>query len=370
MDIGPQTLSITVTFLLILFAMGIALLVDFLKGNVEQLREVAVDLKARKESAEYHLHLLESQAAGLLQQPALAAAPAGVPAALPEPRTSETTQVFASEVATEVKRQRKTAASANSARGMSPAVAAVAESVAARMSANNGTVAGPANPKPAATDPVERTVTASSPVEEPTTHSATFERQDNPSAPKPASKKDWSQILNTQKHGNVPQPQEASNVIEFNTIRPFDVLPAGYQEYSVLQKVAECGKPFNGLIISIGLNQLERSEVGVVSGFLRSLLQSSDFACMPSQDEFLIVSYSVEGDEAQRRLAAVAERLWDFQLRVMGTINVQFAWGGRESKGERLNDAVAAAVDQMHETRLSRRNASSVVALPHIAHAV
>jgi hypothetical protein len=199
---------------------------------------------------------------------------------------------------------------------------------------------------------------------------AVHEKQHASAASRYNAKKDWTQILNTQKHGNVPQPQEASNVIEFNNIRPYDMLPVGYHEYPVLQKVAEFGRPFNGLVISIGLNQLERTEVGVVSGFLRTLLQSSDFACMPSSDEFLIVSYNVDGEEAQRRLATVAERLWDFQLRVMGAINVQFAWGGKESTGDSLNDVVAAAVDQMRETRAARRNGGTVVALPNIAHAV
>jgi hypothetical protein len=108
------------------------------------------------------------------------------------------------------------------------------------------------------------------------------------------------------------------------------------------------------LAISIGMNPMDRMQVGLVTGYLRSLLEVRDFGCMTGSHEFLMVCNQVEGEVAQRRLSAVAEKLWDFQLRSMGSMPVQFSWGAKESHDESLNDVVAAAMDQMQETRRSR----------------
>jgi hypothetical protein len=165
------------------------------------------------------------------------------------------------------------------------------------------------------------------------------------------------------------------NVIEFRSNEPAQ-LPAGLFDYNLLQKQASEGKTFNGLVVSIGMNAMDRQNVGIVHGFLGSLMDATDFACWSDTDQFLLVCSDLSGDAAQRRLARITEKLWDFQLRSMGSLNIQFAWGGKEGRGgaERLNDVVAAAIEQMHETRDARRNrmpaGSAPSNVPSIAQAV
>jgi len=347
MDIDPRTLSIFVTVLVIIAAMGMALIVDLLKGNVEQLRETAIDLKARKDAAERHARVLERQITRgeASTNQALAVAPRAVPALLAETaRPAADQQQRASESETLSRKETAlttTSKTAGKPRGMSPAVAAVAESVAARMAAGGFSppVHASAGTPPAAVSlPPLR---AGKPAE------AT------------ATRKNWSEILKSQKHGQAESAEAAAaagvnNLIQFSTLRGADGLPAGYHDYAVLQRLAASGQAFTGLVIAIGTNALDRMQVGLVGGFLRSLLDEKDFGCLSGSHEFVLICPNLDGEGSQRRLASVAEKLWDFQLRSMGSIDVQFAWGGKEARNENLNEAVAAAIDQMQETRRSR----------------
>jgi hypothetical protein len=347
MDIDPRTLSIFVTVLVIIAAMGMALIVDLLKGNVEQLRETAIDLKARKDAAERHARVLERQItrSEATTSQALTAAPRPVPALLAETaRSAADAQPKANE--SEVQSRKESALTHSKAaakqRGMSPAVAAVAESVAARMAAGgfsptNAAAAAAGAPPAAVSLPPLRA-------------------GQQPSAAATAARKNWSEILRSQKHGQADSAEGAAvnNLIQFSTLRGADGLPAGYHEYAVLQRLAASGQAFTGLVIAIGTNALDRMQVGLVGGFLRSLLEEKDFGCLSGAHEFVLICPNLDGEGAQRRLASVAEKLWDFQLRSMGSIDVQFAWGGKEARNDSLNEAVAAATEQMQETRRSR----------------
>ncbi len=320
MDFEPQTLSIFVTVLVIIVAMGTALVVDLLKGNVEQLREVAIDLRARKDAAEEKVRILQDQVSAQ-QQKLLAGAPEA-PKVLEEPAAPV---LLPTQVAPKAE---------PAARKMSPAVAAVAETVAARM-ASGGFRPGP---DAEIIPPAPRSKPAHRPAE------AT-----------PAARKNWNELLKMHKRaGDSAEENGVNNLIPFEALRQLDNLPGGYHDYSVLQRVAASGQRFTGLAISIGMNPMDRMQVGLVTGYLRSLLEVRDFGCMTGSHEFLMVCNQVEGEVAQRRLSAVAEKLWDFQLRSMGSMPVQFSWGAKESHDESLNDVVAAAMDQMQETRRAR----------------
>lgn len=334
MDFAPQTLSIFVTVLVIIGVMGMALLVDLLKGNVEQLREVAIDLKARKDAAEQHIRILEQQVARTT-----------APQALAEPNSAAAPLLAqAPSVSSAVAAEPASKAERSARRKMSPAVAAVAESVAARMAA------GGFKPAP---DP---DIAPPAPVSLPPLRANAAN-----SAKASSARKNWSEILKSQKR----EPERAeeigvNNLIPFETFRMLDSLPGGYHDYSVLQRVAASGQRFTGLAISIGMNDLDRMQVGLVTGYLRSLLEVRDFGCLTGSHEFLMVCNQVQGEAAQRRLSAVAEKLWDFQLRSIGSVQVQFSWGAKEGHDQSLNDVVAAAIDQMQETRRSRPASAAV----------
>jgi hypothetical protein len=176
-----------------------------------------------------------------------------------------------------------------------------------------------------------------------------------PAEAAPAARKNWNELLKMHKRGGEHAEENGvNNLIPFEALRQLDSLPGGYHDYAVLQRVAASGQRFTGLAISIGMSQMDRMQVGLVTGYLRSLLEVRDFGCMTGSHEFLMVCNQVEGEVAQRRLSAVAEKLWDFQLRSMGSMPVQFSWGAKESHDESLNDVVAAAIDQMQETRRAR----------------
>ena len=115
-------------------------------------------------------------------------------------------------------------------------------------------------------------------------------------------------------------------------------------------------------MVSIGLNQVDSGQLSEVSTFIQTLLEPEDFGCQSGSDEYVLVCLA-DGQAAQHRLSAIAEKLWDFQLRSMGQLNVQFAWGGMEARPtDKLNDVVASAIDQMTETRRARRGSTVQVA--------
>lgn len=399
MDLSPQALSAFFIVAVIVAAFVLAFVVDLLKGNVDQLREVAIDLKARKEAAESHIRSLELILTHQ-HQPMAALATAGIaPPAVERALLPDGLRDGRPETMAVVPQQQPkppqpveakpavaampTPAVEKPARRMSPAVAAVAESVAARM-ANN--TFRPATPAPEPVIAASTPAAAQAPVAAPAASAIPNNNGRLPGEkttlripiiePVPpsleASKKNWNQILSAHKGGSaVPAARPVApaaaaaaasvpgtgNVIEFRSTEPAQ-LPAGLFDYAVLQKQASEGKTFNGLAVSIGMNAVDRQNVGIVHGFLGSLMDATDFACWSDTDQFLLVCSDLSGDAAQRRLARITEKLWDFQLRSMGSLNVQFAWGGKEGRGgaERLNDVVASAIEQMHETRDARRN--------------
>ena len=392
MDFGPQTLSIFVTLFLILAAMGIALIVDLLKGNNEQLRELAIELKAKKDAAEKHLQVLEVHTTALLRQPTLLAASAagqsllsenaaaggGSQKAAPRPTiVPNRSAAPATEEAGFHAAARKGRDESQPKREMSPAVAAVAQSVAARMAAgkmNPVAAAVTANVDPVAPQPdiVVPVPTFAAPAAAGLTPEIVSVEVKTGIFQAPSdARKDWSRILTSRKREALAPataaPATDDNLIQFEPIRvpeveEIRVLPAGFHDYSILRKAAASGASLQGMVVSIGLNQVDSGQLSEVSTFIRTLLEPEDFGCQSGSDEYVLVCLA-DGQAAQHRLSAIAEKLWDFQLRSMGQLNVQFAWGGMEARPtDKLNDVVASAIDQMTETRRARRGSTVQVA--------
>jgi hypothetical protein len=141
-------------------------------------------------------------------------------------------------------------------------------------------------------------------------------------------------------------------------------IPSGMFDQSALSRLLESKKSFTGLAVSIGINENDgsapRSEnlIRSTSLFISGLLQDGDFGCQSGDDEFLMLCPGPQGAEAQRRLSQIAERLWDFQLRGIGTFSILFSWGGIEVNDESLSDAIASAADRMYQTKRSRKTVS------------
>jgi hypothetical protein len=141
-------------------------------------------------------------------------------------------------------------------------------------------------------------------------------------------------------------------------------IPAGMFDKSALMRVLESKHRFSGLAVSIGINENDgsapRSEdlLRSTSIFISGLLHDGDFGCQSGDDEFLMLCPGPQGAQAQRRLSQIAERLWDFQLRGIGTFSILFSWGGLEVNDESLSDAVASAAERMYQTKRSRKTVS------------
>jgi hypothetical protein len=139
------------------------------------------------------------------------------------------------------------------------------------------------------------------------------------------------------------------------------MLPPGMHERVILNRAIASGRPFRGLVVSIGVNDLDGSSsqnfglLKSIASFIRGLLNGREFACCSGDAEFLIVCSALEGADAQRRVNQIAEQLWDYQLRGISTWSIVFSWGGANVHHQPLSEAVGMANEQMNETRRGRR---------------
>lgn len=144
-------------------------------------------------------------------------------------------------------------------------------------------------------------------------------------------------------------------------------VPGGYHEPQALARLMEEEAPFQGLVMVVSLVDYVRlladqgkpameQLMGAVSRQVVSMTREQDFACRIGEDEFVLVFAQEGGAAAKRRIQFVAERLWDFQLRSLGSMSVLFSWGAAETAGEPLSRTVERAREQMIETRRGRRS--------------
>jgi GGDEF domain-containing protein len=150
------------------------------------------------------------------------------------------------------------------------------------------------------------------------------------------------------------------------------VIPGGFHEASALARLLEEEEPFNGLAIVIGVVDYVRlmadqgkpaaeQLMGSISRLVMSLAREQDFACRIAEDEFVLLFAGETGTAAKRRIQLVSERLWDFQLRSLGSVSVIFSWGASESTKEAVVHAVEHAREQMLDSRRNRRTLASGV---------
>ena len=325
MDFGSHTLQIFVSLALVLACAGVALVCDVLQGNNEHLREIAVEFKVRHEEAERRYKVLEKKGKGIPDlsgtKPMLAAN--AQPAANIASRThisleakhEPTGSAAPASQLHAIKSPDRQEGVGRRSREMTADIAAIAESASR--------IANREKPK--------------------------VEMAPPEAAPARPGRKNWDQLLSKA----VPQARPQASVIPFESIR--ESLPSGFQDSGMLQRAVDSGKSITGLIVSIGTNDLPGEKASEVADFVRSLLGPQDFGCQSGSHEFVLVCNGEQGAAAKNRLNAIAEKIWDFQLRSMSGASLQFSWGSIEAKGENLGNAVASAMEQMQETRSSRR---------------
>jgi hypothetical protein len=356
MDLGPHSLHIYLSVIVVLAAAVVALVCDLLKGRNEQLRELAVELQIRHEEAERRIHIMEKKAARIpnLRSIKPTAAVAATPAHAPAQISSAPSQIHVPAMGPEpipepVKTPRPKVAAISAQpdrqtrperrqREMSPAVAAVAEAAASIVNNNKEHQRAFAAAASMSSSSDRASARAESPAS--LTGASTVTAS--------GGRKNWDSLLRKS-----ATQQQTGSVIPFESIR--DAVPAGFHDPSVLQRAVESNRTVSGLIVSIGTNNLSKSGSDEISDFFKTLLEPQDFGCQSGSDEYVMICGGEQAASAQRRLSEIAEKLWDFQLRSIGGLSVQFSWGSSEARGERIGEAVATAIEQMQETRQSRR---------------
>jgi hypothetical protein len=132
-------------------------------------------------------------------------------------------------------------------------------------------------------------------------------------------------------------------------------IPTGLCDPAALQPLLEMDSPFTGLVVLVGIaNSRGSRQEHPAQPFIEGLLGTDDFACRHGADEFLIICPGLRGENAQRHLNEISERLWNFQLRGQGSFSVLFSWGGINAENEPLSEAIASAIERMQQTKRSR----------------
>jgi len=136
-------------------------------------------------------------------------------------------------------------------------------------------------------------------------------------------------------------------------------VPVGFHEARALDELKNSELPFSGLVISLGITQndtrVAEELAQTVTAYLKTLLRESDFACRTGEDEYLLICPNLSGVAAHRHLSALSERLWDFQLRALGSFLMLFSLGGVDVQREPLAEAIASATERMSQTKRSRK---------------
>ncbi|MEZ5354246.1 MAG: diguanylate cyclase [Bryobacteraceae bacterium] len=144
-------------------------------------------------------------------------------------------------------------------------------------------------------------------------------------------------------------------------------VPAGLHPAEALGQLIESQHEFRGVAVAVGINDYDNlkdklaasassDSLAALNRMIASMLGPQDFAARFTDDEFILLYPGESGSAAQRRLFQVSEKLWDFQLRSLGSLSIMFSWGGLEVNGETFADSVTAARERMYQTRRSRKN--------------
>jgi hypothetical protein len=350
----------------------VALICDLLKGNNEQLRELAIELKVRREEEQKRFQMLLPRAAENSR-----AEKAEKTTTRQVEAPAETPQV--AQVVSEVKKRVAAPVGAVSTRERKRAISPEALAVMERGATMSSTlrprhrpehteaeqVASAAEVKPPDTQAVPEIQLV--PAAAPAAASAIAA----PSMHRPAAHRDWSSLLsarrgranakttNTSQKPNLLDAVMAATASGASAQASEPILPSGFQDGFVLTRLVESRQPVSGLVVSIGASASSQNSVGSLPSNVRMLIQSligpNDFAAQSGPEEFLLIFPGERGASAQRRLSQIAQQLWDFQLRSLGSFSIIFSWGGVEVRSESIDEAIASATERMEETRRGRK---------------
>ncbi len=356
MELGPHQMQIFASVMVILGAALVALICDLLKGNNDQLRELALELRVRREEEHKRFHLLAPRV--------LAEATDGVPdAAIAESPEPVVAQKAVAPAEPKPKRPRD------------PNKRPLSADALAAIQLGEQLAASPKRRRASSTalQPEEPQVQLQCEmVHPPVEVLAPAAMVAQPASAPSGRPRDWSQLLSVRRPAPLSmkesrQAQKPTGLLDAVMAATHSAvsspsaefaLPAGFQDGFVLTRLVESRQPVSGLVVSIGASSFDSEDASTLSNvrnLIQSLLGPNDFATQSGKEEFLLIYPGERGAQAQRKLSQIAEQLWDFQLRSMGTLSIQFSWGGVEVRSESIDEAIASAIERMQETRRGRK---------------
>jgi hypothetical protein len=171
----------------------------------------------------------------------------------------------------------------------------------------------------------------------------------------------WESLFAQSQPAAPVSPRQLFEVIQGTGSASESWIPRGMQDQAAFNRLMDSRKPFSGLAVSIGVNENDGRQVenkdllNAISDYVSTLLHDRDFGCRIGTDEFVLVCPGELGADAQRRLSQISERLFDYQLRCIGSFPILFSSGGVDVDQEPLADAVNGAMERMSQTRRSRK---------------
>jgi hypothetical protein len=377
MELGPYNVQVFTSLVVILAAACVALICDFLKGNNEQLRELTIELKVRREEEHKRIESLMPHVLATPQGRIAARMLDEAPAAVVARSAAGTSRREHAPRSLAISKDRKRTAAPEALAAMERGAKLAGTPRAPRAAASaQATMPPSTSPKPQLVETASKLdadhqripeqvlvdAMAASAGTRPAASSLAAKQVILRVASKQvASKKDWSALLaakrSTAQSSLLTAVMEATATDQAKT--GASGLPAGFQDGFVVAELIAKKQPVNGLVMSVGISARQLSMGTLpesVHQLMQSLLGENDFATQSKPDEFLLIFPEERGAAAQRRLNQVAQHLWDFQLRSLGTDSVVFNWGGLEVRGEPINEAIASANERMQETRRGRKH--------------
>lgn len=366
MTLGGYEVQFFVTVLVILACAFVALLMDYVKGSHEQLRERHVDLLVRQERFSGVASTDVSVLAETLES-AMAQQTAVLREIVEEKRKSGFIE------------PKKPVEKAPPVHLRDIPVEQIPEpkrTVAPQPVAEDQRVKISLVPEPQNVIPFQVLEPVAAPVAEPAALENDLAIEEQSQQPEPAP--DLEAMLEAMM-ASVETPAPPIKPAA-NSARP--VYPTGMQPPEVLADLVAHDTPFQGQVLSIGINDFaqmkERSAkagsenyLANVDNLLRSFLRNDthgqNFLVRAEEDEYLLVEPGLTGPYAQRRLNEISEKLWDFQLRNLGNFSVVFSWGAQEAESLPLAEVIEQARERMMETRTNRRNSSVEKTLRRLA---
>jgi hypothetical protein len=169
-----------------------------------------------------------------------------------------------------------------------------------------------------------------------------------------------------------PQAVDPATRPRFEVIEGSAAIPSGMHPAGALRRLLDADRPFTGLVFALSVTHNDgraasQDVVLSVHYFVRNLLQDGDFACQSGPGEFVVLLPGDDAAASRSRLKGISERLWDFQLRGVGSFSVLFSWGDVLVNREPLAEAVDSASERMYQTRRGRKTVSMDFVSPRTA---